>query len=83
MSWKEFSYMINGLGPDTPLGRIVSIRAEDDKEVLKTFTKEQRRIRNEYRIKQAKNKTKKEIDAGLEDLRQAFIRMAGVTNEKT
>ena len=75
--------MMSGLGPDTPLGRIVSIRAEDDKEVLKGFTKDQHRIRNEYRRKQAKNKTKKEIDAGLEDLRQAFIRMAGVTNEKT
>lgn len=35
--------------PETPLGQIVSIRSEEDKEMLKHFTKEQHRIRNEWR----------------------------------
>ena len=84
MSWREFSYMISGLGPDTPLGRIVSIRAEDDPETLKSFTKDQRRIRDEYRRKIAKQKPQKEVNAALEDLKNAFIRLAGGTsNEKT
>lgn len=51
MKWKEFSALLSGLGANTPLGRIVAIRAEDDKEVLKNFTKEQHKIRNEYRSK--------------------------------
>lgn len=37
--------------PDTPLGSVVSIRAEKDPKVLKRFTKEQREIRNKWIIK--------------------------------
>ena len=40
--------------PETPLGRVVSIRSENDKEVLKNFTKEQHRIRNEWRSRMTK-----------------------------
>jgi len=53
MSWGEFSTLLAGLMPDTPLGQIVSIRSEDDKEMLKHFTPEQHRIRNEWRSRQA------------------------------
>lgn len=35
--------------PETPLGQVVSIRAETDKDILKNFTEEQHRIRNEWR----------------------------------
>lgn len=51
MKWKEFAALLSGLGPTTPLGRVVAIRSEEDKEVLKNFTKEQHKIRNEYRSK--------------------------------
>jgi hypothetical protein len=76
MSWREFSYLINGLSGDTPLGRIVSIRAEDDPERLKEFTKEEKQIRNEYRRKSATKKTEKETDRALEGIKQAFMGMA-------
>lgn len=49
-----FMVYLAGLSPNSPLGRVVSIRAEDDKEILETFTKEQLRIRNDYRRKIAK-----------------------------
>ena len=62
MRWSEFKSLLIGLGPNTILGRIVSIRAEDDSEVLKNFTKDQQRIRNEYRLKKAKRPgNKKEV----------------------
>ncbi len=48
MSWSEFSTLLAGIMPETPLGQVVSIRCENDKEVLKNFTKEQHRIRNEW-----------------------------------
>ncbi len=48
MSWSEFCTLLSGLSPDTPLGRIVSIRAEKDPKVLKNFTKEQQKIRNDW-----------------------------------
>lgn len=49
MSWGEFSTLLAGIMPETPLGQIVSIRSEDDKETLKHFTADQHRIRNEWR----------------------------------
>lgn len=48
MSWSEFCSLLSGIMPDTPLGQIVSIRSEKDPKVLKCFTKEQKRIRNEW-----------------------------------
>ena len=48
MSWQEFAHLISGLNSDTPLGQIVAIRAEKDPKKLKTFTSEQKRIRNEW-----------------------------------
>lgn len=49
MTWSEFSTLLKGIMPETPLGQIVSIRSEEDKEVLKNFTKEQHKIRNDWR----------------------------------
>lgn len=34
--------------PETPLGQIVSIRAEKDAKVIQKFTKEQKKIRNDW-----------------------------------
>ena len=76
MSWREFSYLINGLSGDTPLGRIVRIRAEDSPEELKNFTPEEKRIRNDYRRKMAKQKPQKDVDNAIERFRQAFIRLS-------
>ena len=51
MSWDEFCTLVSGLLPETPLGQIISIRSENDKEMLKHFTKDQHRIRNEWRTR--------------------------------
>ena len=51
MSWTEFGNLLNGLLDTSPLGQIVSIRAETDPERLKAFTKDQNRIRSEWRSK--------------------------------
>ncbi len=78
MKWDEFRALLVGIGPDTPLGRIVSIRSEDDEDILRYFTTDQNRIRNEWR-----NRRKKEdvSDADqewmLEQFKKAFISMAG------
>lgn len=77
MQWSEFCALLSGLGPDTPLGRIVQIRAEDDKDILKHFTKEQCRIRSEWRNKKAKRISQKDVGAFLEQMKQAFVLMAG------
>lgn len=52
MSYKEFCSMLSGIMPDTPLGQVVSIRAEKDVKVIRNFSKEQKRIRNDWIKKQ-------------------------------
>ena len=82
MKWEEFRDLLVGIGPDTALGRIVSIRAEDRKEILENFTPEQHRIRNEWKSRHAefiKNHTSKEqMEAQLDAMKIAFLRMAGL-----
>ena len=76
MSWREFSYLMEGLSGETPLGQIISIRAEKDPEKLKQFTPEQRRIRNKYLAKQAQHKTPQQVDEALNGIKNAFMGMA-------
>lgn len=76
MKWIEFQALLSGLGPDTPLGRIVQIRSEEDPEILKYFSKDQNRIRTEWRKRTAQSKTAEQVNEVLESLKQAFIKMA-------
>lgn len=77
MTWDEFCALLSGIGPDTPLGRVVQIRAEDNEEILKHFSKEQHRIRNEWRSKRVLNVSPAKLDDFLEQMKRAFISMAG------
>ena len=61
ISWREVKVLISGLLSDTPLGRIIQIRSENDKEVLKNYTPEMHKIRNDWRNKQAKEKLNDKI----------------------
>lgn len=76
MSWREFSYLINGLSGDSPLGRIITIRAENDPEVLKKFTKEQKQVRNEYRRKMALEKPVKDVSRTTDNVKMALRKLA-------
>lgn len=69
--------MLAGLGPNTVLARMVSIRTEEDEEMLKHFTSEQRKIRSEWRNRTAAKVSIEARDAFLEQMKQAFIAMAG------
>lgn len=51
MSWPEFCSLLSGIMPETPLGQIVSIRSEKDAKAIKNFSKEQRKIRNDWILK--------------------------------
>lgn len=51
MDWVK---LVSGLMDDTPLGRVVAVRSEDNPDVLKGFTPAQHRIRSEWRDFQAK-----------------------------
>ena len=77
MKWDEFRALLSGIGPDTPLGRIVQIRAEEEEDILKHFTKDQMRIRTEWRNRKARKVTPEKMEDFLEQMKKAFIAMAG------
>jgi hypothetical protein len=41
--------MVSGLMDDTPLGRVVMIRSEKDRERIKNFSPEQRKIQSDWK----------------------------------
>lgn len=60
ISWSEVRMLISGLLPDTPLGKVIQIRSENNKETLKYYTPEMHKIRNDWRNRMAKDKLKDE-----------------------
>ena len=82
MKWDEFASLLSGLGPDTALGRIVAIRTEEDKEILKNFTPEQHRIRNEWKHRRAKQIAKTADKVQIQDqmnlIKLGFLSMDGI-----
>ncbi len=48
LKYSDWSKMVSGLMDDTPLGRVVGVRSETNKDIIKNFTKEQRAVRNEW-----------------------------------
>lgn len=76
MKWDEFASLLNGLSADSPLGRMVQIRLENDKNILKHFTPYQRKIRAEWHNKKAKHISKKETDIAIEQMKNVFLEIA-------
>lgn len=73
MSWDEFTTLLVGINGDTPLGHIVSIRAETDPERLKHFTADEKRIRNDWARRHRKVITDtKDRDAALAGFLEMF-----------
>lgn len=79
MPWTEFCTLLSGLMPDTPLGSIVSIRAETDRKVIKEFNSDQRKIHTEWKTKMSKLKAldKEGYERDMEKLSKMFNTMFG------
>ena len=77
MKWAEFRALLEGLDPNSPIGRVISIRAENDPKIIKYYTKEQQRIRNEWRLKKTKKASVEDMGKVLDGFKAAFLSMAG------
>lgn len=77
VSWDEFKSLLAGLAPETPLGRIVAIRSEDDKNVIKHFTKDQKRIHDEWRAEQAAAVTPETFEKQMAELERMMAQLCG------
>lgn len=79
MSWTEFFNLMTGLTHDTPLGLVVGIRAETDRDRIKGFNKDQHKIRNEWRRKidnkNIKNMTEKDKKQSMKEIQEMFKNM--------
>lgn len=77
MPWFEFCNYLAGLGSDTPLGRVVHIRTETNKDIIASWPERAQRQNAEWRFKQhlkfAQSLTHEEIMAGAAE-QEAFFR---------
>lgn len=77
VSWDEFKSLIAGISPDTVLGRVVAIRSETDKNVIKHFTADQRRIYDEWHERRAKGMSQAVYEKEMANLEKMFAAMCG------
>ena len=76
LDWGELISDIAGLKGDTPLGNIVRIRKEKDPEVLKKFTPEEIKIRNEWLTNSASQISEENYEQAMESIKNMFKTMA-------
>ncbi|MNP62832.1 hypothetical protein D3C76_1581590 [compost metagenome] len=77
MSWGEFTTLLKGIMPETPLGQIVSIRSEENKDMLQNFTAEQHKVRNEWRSRLVEELTDEEKEAQIKEIEALFAKAFG------
>jgi hypothetical protein len=77
MSWQEFSSLLHGISSETALGRMVSIRAEEDREILKKFTTDQKAERNRWRTREASKISEEDMEKTMADLEKMFASAFG------
>lgn len=75
VSWDEFKSLLSGIDPETPLGRMVAIRSETDKNVIKNFNKDQKRIYNAWRNRKAETMTPATYEQEMKALEQMFSQL--------
>jgi hypothetical protein len=75
MAISKFFQLLAGLGPETPLGRIVEIRSEDNKDIIKNYSSSQLKIRQEweeFKNKTMKPKSEEDIERMYDDVLKMF-----------
>lgn len=77
LSYDEFSTLLQGIMPETPLGQIVSIRAEKDPDTIKRFNSTQKAIYNNWQNKMLNLKTPEQTDKDLELLIKKLEKLFG------
>lgn len=77
VSWDEFRSLLAGIAPDTALGRIVAIRSETDKDVIKHFTEEQSEIYKDWQKRKAKLITPEVYHQQMQALEREIAALCG------
>ncbi len=77
VSWDEFRSLLAGIDPETPLGRVVAIRAETDRNVIRHFTRDQKRIYDAWRNRRAAAMTPETYEQQMAYLEKMMAQLCG------
>ena len=77
ITYAEWESFMVGLLPDSPLGKVVSIRSEKDRERIRAFTKDERRIYDEWQTFRAKHISDAEAEKMSKSVEQMIKNMFG------
>jgi len=79
LTYDEFVIYLSGLLPETPLGNIVAIRSENNRDTLKHFTPQQKKIRNDWRayVNKIASQDEEYVKRKTEQLAKAFEQAFG------
>lgn len=73
MTCDEFYSLLAGMDPDTPLGKLVQIRSENDPKVLEHYTPAQHKIRNDWRANHSQVNKDEEAHKAFLDQMESFF----------
>jgi len=84
LPWPEWKKLVNGLMDDTPLGRVVAVRGEQDRKVIARMNSWQRNIRAEWSAflakKTIRNHTPNQLRAQMAELEKTLAKLFGGEN---
>lgn len=76
MSWDEFCTLLSGIMPETPLGRIVSIRAEKNPKTIRNFTSEEKSIYKKWQARRLKQMDASVYEQDFQHMEEMFQQMS-------
>lgn len=75
IAYAEWAQLLSGLMGETPLGKVVQIRAEKDMKTIQRFGPWERRVRKEWDEFCAKNRTAQTVELDFKELQSMLARM--------
>lgn len=78
LHYSDWYELVSGLMHDTPLGQIVRIRSEDNKDIIQNFSNVEKQIRSDWLLFRSKNtNTKVESEDAARYFEKLFASMLG------
>lgn len=77
LHYSDWAKLVSGLMDDTPLGRVISIRSETDRDVIRHMTPDQRRMRQEWLAYRSAHRSTEERQADIQALQAMIAGMFG------
>ena len=77
ISVSEYRKLLVGMMADTPLGEVVRIRSETDRETIEQMTAQEKKIRSDWQKFRAQKPCKQQITISVEQFQQMMRSISG------